>query len=727
MVRSVLLAAVLLVSAAQAQVQLPATTQADLAVLQQATQRHPKADELTAATQGRYPTAQVQGRCMVGFLGKVNEAFDPTWSNDAVHIGARIGDVVSFRVDAYQLDAVNEIPGLTYAELAGKAAPTLDKVVKATHADSVHRGINLPQAYTGQDVLIGVLDWGFDYTHPMFYDTLLQETRVRAAWDQFRQAGPGPAAFAYGTELTTIPDLLAAQSDTVNIYGNATHGSHVAGIAGGSGAGTAYRGLAFEAQYVFCTFLVDAAAVLDAFAWMKSIADLDGKRLVINMSWGLYHMGTLDGNSLISQAIDDYSGQGIVFVNSGGNNGDVNFHIKKEFAADTVRSRIQFYPYDAHEHMWGQSISMWGQPGEDFSAGFLVTSNTNVVLQQTPWYNTATQQPYLDSMIVQGNDTVFFNLTAEAAHPLNGRPHFRLRVKSESGAIKIALKATAEDGTVHFWNVTELDNDVGNWGQTFTAPVTGWTVGDKNYGISEPACTQSLITVAAYSAEYTSPNGNPLGGAIAGFSSYGPTLDDRVKPDISAPGTSVGSSISSFTDNDYTLLTSVEFEGRTYPFARFSGTSMASPAVTGIVALLLEADPTLTPAEIKAIIQATARTDQHTGEIPAGGSLRWGMGKINAYQAVVNALGLVGMEEAPDAAHLSAWPNPAADELNLSAPLNGGATRLSISDATGRILLTGTSAGGGALQVDVSTLPAGVYLLRLEQAGEVAVARFVKR
>ena len=124
--------------------------------------------------------------------------------------------------------------------------------------------------------------------------------------------------------------------------------------------------------------------------------------------------------------------------------------------------------------------------------------------------------------------------TAEAAHPLNGRPHFRLRIKSESAAFKIALKATAEDGTVHFWNVTELDNDVGNWGQTFTAPVSGWTVGDKNYGISEPACTQSLITVAAYNAEYTSPGGNPLGGAIAGFSSYGPTLDERVKPDAAA-------------------------------------------------------------------------------------------------------------------------------------------------------------------------------------------------
>ncbi len=332
----------------------------------------------------------VHGRCTVGFLGKVDASFDPhRFFEQAVSVGSRVGDILSFRVDAYHLSAVNDIPGLVYTELAGCAAPHLDRAVRAARADSVQRGINLPQSYTGRNVLIGVLDWGFDYTHPMFYDTTLTTSRVRAAWDQFRQAGPGPSAFNYGKELTNTPDLMAAQSDTVNIYSNATHGTHVGGIAGGSGAGTQYRGFAFDAQFVFCTWLIDAAGALDGFAWMKSVADLDQKRLVVNCSWGLYYMGTLDGNSLISQAINQLSQQGVVFCNSGGNNGDVNFHLKKNFGGDTLRSIIQIYPYSAHPRMWGQSITMWGDVGAEFAAGITITNNANQMLAQSPWYHTS--------------------------------------------------------------------------------------------------------------------------------------------------------------------------------------------------------------------------------------------------------------------------------------------------------------------------------------------------
>jgi len=715
----------LITANAQAQVSMPATTRADLNALAALAIRYPDAAKLTQETQGYYPTALIHGRCMVGFLGKANDAFEGIQEEGSpVYWGSRTGDIISFRIDAQHLDVVDGLSGIAYLELAGKAAPNLDLLVKSIHADSVHRGIDLPQAYTGKNVLIGITDWGFDYTHPMFYDTLLQETRVRAAWDHYRQAGPSPADFNYGTELTTTEDLLATQADTINIYSFATHGSHVAGIAGGSGAGSNYRGVAFEAKYLFCTFLVDAAAVLDAFNWMQQIAEQDEKRLVINMSWGLYYIGTLDGHSLISQAIDQMSQEGVVFCNSGGNNGDVSFHIKKEFAADTLRSRIQFYPYSAHPKMWGQSLTMWGEPGQEFSAGFAVT-NTLQTLQETPWYHTATQAAYFDSTIIQGNDTVYFNLTTEAAHPLNGRPHFRLRIKNRSTSLKILMKATATDGTVHFWNVTELSNDVGNWGQAFQAPQPEWTQGDAQYGISEPACTESLVTVAAYSSDYFSSEGVQFGGEIASFSSTGPTMDGRMKPDIAAPGVNVASSISSFTDDDVTEMASVEFQGRHYPFARFSGTSMAGPAVTGTVALMLESDPTLTPAQIREIIKITARTDDDTGIIPEGGSTRWGMGKVNAYRAVKDFLGVAAVDE-----HAIAdgpiWPNPASTVLNVLAPGGLGQVRFSITDVTGRIIQWGTRTGSELVTIPVKNWPAGLYLMQLEQDGRRSVARFVK-
>jgi subtilisin family serine protease len=713
--------------AAHAQLRVPATTLVAMAELKDLAKTHADAASLTAATQGYYPTALLNGRCMIGFLCITNDTFDPEAAqNEAVRFGARIGQVLSMRIDATQLDVLYTIPGLTYAELAGKVAPDLDKVLRATRVDSVHAGINLPQAYAGNNVLIGITDWGFDYTHPMFYDTSLTATRIRAAWDQYRQAGPAPAGFNYGTELSTVADLMQAGSDTANIYSYHTHGTHVAGITGGSGAGTNYRGIAFQSQFLFTSFLVDAAAVLDAFAWMRSIAEQDQKRLVVNMSWGLYHMGTLDGTSLISQAIDQLSDEGVVFVTSGGNNGNVNFHIRKDFASDTLHSRIQFYSYSANPNMWGQSISMWGQAGQSFSAGFDITNGSNQVLRSTPWYNTATQPAYLDSFIVQGTDTVFFNITADAAYPLNGRPHFRLRVKNTSSQLFVALKATAPNGTVHFWNVTELTNDVGNWGQAFQAPVSGWTAGNTLYGIGEPACTASAISVAAYSSETYLPNGNVSGGAIAAFSSTGPTLDERVKPDIAAPGVNVASSISSFTDAAYTPTTSISFQGRTYPFARYSGTSMSSPAVAGIAALCLEADPELTPAELKALLMSTARTDNQTGAIPPGGSTRWGSGKVNAYRAVLEALGVVGITSTTDD-QLLVWPVPTNDVVHVRLPEGMSQAHLTLTDVTGRVVREMNVVTTGQVTLSMQDLSPGAYLLRLEYNGTSHVVRVVRR
>ncbi|HEY0976050.1 MAG TPA: S8 family serine peptidase [Flavobacteriales bacterium] len=709
-----------------AQVRLPATTQVGLAEIKAIAQRIPDARRLTEATQGLHPTALLNGRCMVGFLGRVQDDFDPAAVDPAVvHLGAQKGTIRSFRIDAHHLDVLNSIPGLVYAELAGKVAPHLDRLVKATRADSVQRGIMLPQSYTGRDVLIGVLDWGFDYSHPMFYDTLMTATRVHAAWDQFRQAGPAPDGFGYGTELSTPEDLLATGADTANIYSFATHGSHVAGIAGGGGAGTAYRGIAFDAQYLFCTFLVDAAAVMDAFEWMNIKAQEADKRLVVNMSWGLYYIGTLDGNSLLSQVIDAWSDDGIAFVNSGGNNGDIDFHIRKDFEGDTLRSLVQFYPYSAHPSMWGQSLSMWGEPDAAFSVSMRITGPSLQTLQETPWYGSATQPAYLDSFVVQGADTVYFNLTTEAAHPLNGRPHFRLRVKNRSTALRVVLQATAESGTVHCWNVTELSNGVGNWGQAFQAGIPGWTAGDHAYGISEPACTRNLIAVAAYTSEYTNPIGNPAGGAGASFSSYGPTMDERIKPDIAAPGVNVASSISSYTDNAYTAVSSVDFQGRNYPFARFSGTSMSAPAVTGIVALMLEADPDITPAGIKDVLQATARTDQYTGVIPPGGSTRWGAGKVNAYRAVVEMLGVASVQEnIGDGPRV--WPVPANQLVNIAAA-GQGPVDLVVLDVTGRTVHTWRGAPQDWITLDVSDWPAGVYFARLQQDGGTWFGQVVRQ
>jgi subtilisin family serine protease len=703
------------------QVVLSANTKADVSLILSDSKLN--GGKCSENIQNRFAVNSIHGIQFISFLGKTATHFSKSnLVQMGIMVGAKIGDIVSLKIPVSQLNTIASLPGLKMLQLSGKIKPNLDKAIKDIGADSVHMGINLPEGYTGKNVLIGITDWGFDYSSPMFYDTLLQNTRILAAWDQFKTSGPAPFGFSYGTEFSSSPEFIAAGADTSNIYSHATHGSHVAGIAGGSGAGTIYRGVAFEAQYLFATFLVDEGAVLDAWEWMYQKSQSEGKRLVINMSWGLYHMGTLDGNSLLSQAIDNYSLMGVVFSNSGGNNGNVPFHIKKTFTNDTIKSRIQFYDYAANVNMWGQSIHMWGEQGNSFESGLMVYNSAGQILVESPFYSTATISTYIDTFLVTGLDTIWFNISADAAHPLNGRPQMRLRVKNTNTNLRVLLKSRAVTGKVHYWNVTELSNDVGNWGMPFSFFSSGSISGDNLYGISEPSCTNSLISVAAYAPKYLTGGGSPTGGGIASFSSIGPRYDEVLKPDIAAPGVAIASSISSYTDNAFTQIAFVDFNGRTYPFAKFSGTSMASPMVTGVVALILEANPYLSAQQVKDIIIISAREDNNTGVIPATGSTQWGWGKIDAYQAIQLALNTIGFEEIEHEIQWTVYPNPVVNELHFTL-VDELPLKVMIIDIMGKTITRNIQDS----RLSVADLKPGTYWIRMEINGRIEQQAFVKQ
>lgn len=705
------------------QVKLSKITQQDLERITQ-TLKNPTPNSFERLKQ-EFPIYAGKGNVQfISVLAKKSAQFNTAdLSSLGIEIGAQINSIVSLKVPLDVIPSLFQNSNFSELEIASKIFPHLDKAVKDVHADSVQKGINLPQAYTGKNVYIGVTDWGFDYTHPMFYDTNLVTNRIVAAWDQYKRSGPSPSGFTYGTEYNTTQALLDAKSDTANIYSYAYHGSHVAGIAGGSGAGTAQRGLAFDAQFLFTTFLIDAASVLDAYQWMFEKAQADGKRLVISQSWGLHHIGTLDGTSLLSQAINALRDQGVIFSSSAGNNGDVNFHIKKEFTNDTLKTKIDFYTYSANENMWGQSISMWGENSKPFGASIQVLNNTSMTpLAESPFYFTNSTPNYVVDTLIIGSDTVFYNISAENNVPQNNKPFMRLRVNNKNTGFRVVLKVTAVDGTVHLWNVTELITDVGNWGMNFSNIGGGFTAGDANYGISEPACSDGTIAVAAYASSYYTPGGTLVGGTIANFSSKGPTVDGRLKPDISAPGVSVNSSVSSYTDNAYSISQTVNFNGRDYPFTKISGTSMSAPVVSGVCALILEANPNLSAEQVKEIIVQTARQDSKTGVIPTEGSLVWGFGKINAYAAVQLALNTVSIPENKKESNLIVYPNPSNDNIQIAGQLSADAS-VTIYSAEGK-LIQKTSLSGKV--IDVQFLPQGMYLLHVQDGNSTHILSFVK-
>jgi minor extracellular serine protease Vpr len=675
--------------------------------------------KMSAASRGMTTEAPAQ----VALLAKVNEAFNSdALTHLGISTGARVGNIVTLRTTKNNLPFLETYAGIEYLEMAQRVSPNLMRVIPDLRADSVYTGHGLDAGYTGKDVIIGVTDWGFDYTHPMFYDTALQHTRIIAAWDQFKTSGPAPQGYNYGTVYEGESELLTAQSDTSNIYGFATHGTHVAGIAGGSGAGTAHRGVAYEAEFLFVTFLVDEAAVIDAFEWMKTKAETLNKRLVINMSWGLYNLGPLDGTSLVSLAIDELSQEGVIFVTSGGNNGDITFHIKKEFREDTLRSKIDFWR-SSDPNRYGQSIMAWGTDNSPFAASIEVYDAAKNKLTESPTFRTE-GSVNKDTFMTIGSDTVFYKVALDGQHPLNAQPTIRFRIRSENNSLHIALKAHAATGTVHFYNVADLTTHVGNWGMPFTAWKDGWAEGDNKYSLGEPASTRSVITVAAHQSEVRTSGGTVGGGFLANFSSYGPTIDERMKPDVSAPGVSVASSVSSFTNRNYDLLQNISFQGKNYPFSRFSGTSMSSPATAGVVALMLQANPNLWYDEAIRILHNTAREDNRTGDLSEKGDTQWGWGKVNALAATQAAeykfAGIRNLIEPSSSLYL--FPNPAQNTLRLNST---STHEVYIYSSTGQVILNGSL--GNSLPLDVSTLTNGIYLLRFADSHSVSIPFMIHR
>jgi subtilisin family serine protease len=632
-----------------------------------------------------WPVYSLKGGQYLSLFGKLNDS--PQWEEfpeNSVIMGARVKDIQTLKVDVQWLHAIDWSAVFQYLEVPDRVQPHLSRVREDLRIDSIHAGVDLPSGLKGEGVIVGVTDWGFDYTHPMFYDSLNGHTRIIAAWDQYRQMGDSPQSFDYGVEFNSESELLTALGDTSNIYSFGTHGTHVAGIAGGSGAGTDFIGMAPMCNFLFATFLIDAASVIDAYVWMKSIADEQNKRLVINQSWGLMYMGTLDGNSLLSQAIDELSAQGVVFSSSAGNNGDANFHISHEFNQDTTLSRVQFDSYANIPTMWGQSITLWGEAGNSFEARLSVHANNYSELNSTEWINTNTAEGYQEGILLVNDDTVFYNFTVDSAYLLNSRPHMRLRVRNTNSAYRIGLNLTAHHGIVHGWNVIELVNGVGNWGLPFITMGNEGISGNSQYGISEPACTESVISVAAYSARYTNPAGSMSGGAIADFTSSGPLITGVMKPDIAAPGVNVGSSISAWTDVATGTIESVDFAGQSYTFARFSGTSMSAPCVSGVCALILQQNPDMSAAELKERIKATARTDEFTGPIALPGDVRWGMGKVNPYQIVLDLSAGLGDFDFMEAKGIKIYPNPSLGEWRLDVPSQYDVRSVRVLDITGR-------------------------------------------
>lgn len=665
------------------------------------------------------------GATQLDFLAKMVQGYDrAALEKEGITIGAEAGNIVTLHVPVDKLGVLESNKQIVQYSISHRIAlPECNDMRFDTRTDSVQAGLgtegNLP--YTGRGVYVGITDWGFDYTNPNYNAASLDNLRLVRVWDHFRLAGPHPEGFTYGTEFSALDDLLAAQSDTSNLYKIGTHGTHVAGIAAGRGKNGNYRGQAPNAELLFCSFGLGESQWLEAVQWMRRVAADSNRRLVINSSWGMYSFSTLDGTSLLSQAINNWADSGTVFVTSAGNNGHANFHLSHSFTPDAPGDTLRSVCVRASDiyvtREAGQALVLWGDANTAFSAAIRM-KNYQGEFFETPFVNTADGDTTIVDTLVCGSHRIAYRFIVEQQNPFNDCPNMRIEV-AKSTTMETHLLATADSCMLHAWNLNLATNRAGNSGCHFAARGNaGYSSGDALYAISEPGCAAKNITVAAHKSRTWNADSTAIvPGGIANFSSSGPILNsDMQKPEISAPGYEIVSSINYFSTSADEYPAVMEWRlgnGRKYKWAAMSGTSMSSPSVTGVVALILEANPALTTDEVRDIITSTARNDDSTGALLANGThhLRWGWGKIDALAAVNEAVRRVGIEQAERmAVALKIYPNPAT---NLVTVLTGCGAReqLAVYTTDGRLFHSEPVVQEALL--DVTSWPRGIYILRI--------------
>ena len=201
-------------------------------------------------------------------------------------------------------------------------------------------------------------------------------------------------------------------------------------------------------------------------------------------------------------------------------------------------------------------------------------------------------------------------------------------------------------------------------------------------------------------------------GRISSWSSAGPRFDGLMKPDVSAPGYNIFAAQNSFvTGKEKTRSEKYTYEqfmdgGRQYEIIGISGTSMAAPVVTGIVALWLQADPTLTPDRIKEVIAATAKHPDPNLTYPNN---VYGHGDIDAYA------GLLKILEATSGIPTLSMKQADVTFSGRTLHIQGAnVASVTVYSLTGQVVMQTTTTDG---TVQLPQLPSAVYAVQVNAEG----------
>ncbi|WP_126652341.1 S8/S53 family peptidase [Chryseobacterium aureum] len=501
-------------------------------------------------------------------------------------------------------------------------------------ASLLQDGVFNNTAYNGTGVLVGIYDSGIDWKHPDFRKADDQtKSRIVSIWDQTLTAQAGetaPTGFSTGVEYTRAQiedELDGTPAGFVRENDINGHGTHVSGTAAGNGAAFAdkrHKGFSSDADIVFVkggNGSFPTTNTINALTYFKNVATALNKPIVVNMSIG--GQGTAhDGTSSHEVAVNSFttSGAGRVVVISAGNDYGANLHIKVDIAANAS----QTYNFTVASNTSAANVFSFIMYANDNTP---VTAKLTTPDGQQYTQNISTNTAH--SILGGGITATMYNYWGND----NNKRYVQLVVARTSGTTNVQGNYTLEitnNGTqqitTHGWLYSQ-------------GVATTLQNGDNEYIVGSPGNASNAITVASYMGRaswYSGTSGyftlTPQE-SISSFSAQGPRVDGVQKPEIAGSGQNVISSRSSDSSPGTTDI----IAGTNY-YVKNQGTSMSSPGVAGAVGLLLQANPSLTAAQVKARLTANARMDGATGTVP---NMRWGYGKLDIYKAVTDELGCV--------------------------------------------------------------------------------------
>lgn len=503
---------------------------------------------------------------------------------------------------------VASLPEIEYMEKPKLLFFAVDNGKRASCITPLQTGTGL--RLSGAGVLVAVIDSGIDYAHPDFRNAD-GTTRILALWDQTIPSGsvaaPGteylyaPTGYYLGTEFSQeVINRALEQPTEQQRYAicpsrdSSGHGTHVAGIAAGNGRASEgrYRGVAYEGRMVIVKLGVQREGAFPRTSELMQAVDYCvrkardyGMPLALNLSFG-NNYGSHSGTSLIETYLDDMSnyGRSSIVIGSGNEGASAAHTSGRVQAGRTENVELSVSPYES-----ATNLQIWKSYADEISVS-IVHPNGTVVgpIRQ-----------------IQGTQRFTVGTTEILLYYGEPSPY------SPYQEIYIEFLPAGEYVDAGIWEIRLVPQRIvaGNYDMWLPAggilnEGTGFLYPSEETTLTIPSTAGKVITVGAYDARFNQ---------LASFSGRGYTREtNQVKPDIAAPGVEITSCA---PGGGYVTRT---------------GTSMATPFVTGSAALLMEwaivngNDPYLYGEKMKAYLIRGARQLPVLREYP-NPQLGWGV------------------------------------------------------------------------------------------------------